>query len=189
MDVDQISTLFALLSFVALALAAITLTAVVTGQVERLRPYLSLLLPLALAIALVSTLGSLYYSGVEHYRPCRLCWWQRINMYPLVPILAVGLLRRDRAVAFYGLPLAIIGLGYSAYHLQVQWFPGQGSTCELEAPCTATWVDTFGFVSIPLMAGCGFIAIIGLLTSVVLLSRNTGAPVHQPLPHDEEQLV
>ncbi|MYB29272.1 MAG: disulfide bond formation protein B, partial [Acidimicrobiaceae bacterium] len=35
------------------------------------------LLPLALAIATVSTAGSLYYSEVAGYLPCEMCWYQR----------------------------------------------------------------------------------------------------------------
>ena len=53
---------------------------------------------LALLVALVATLGSLYYSEVRGFIPCTLCWYQRILMYPLVAILLVGLLRRSLAL-------------------------------------------------------------------------------------------
>jgi len=39
-------------------------------------------LPLAWFVALVTTLGSLYYSRVQGYVPCELCWYQRICLYP-----------------------------------------------------------------------------------------------------------
>ena len=42
--------------------------------------------------------GSLYFSEVANYEPCRLCWFQRIAMYPLAVILLVGWLRRDRGI-------------------------------------------------------------------------------------------
>ena len=108
-----------------------------------------MLLPLALVIAAVSTAGSLYYSEVAGYVPCEMCWYQRICMYSLVPVLAVALVRRDRRGGWYGLPLALAGLGLSVYHYQLQVFPGQGSTCDAAAPCTDQWVDSLGFVSIP----------------------------------------
>ncbi|HEY7564885.1 MAG TPA: disulfide bond formation protein B, partial [Acidimicrobiia bacterium] len=38
---------------------------------------------LAFAVAAVCTIGSLMYSELFHYIPCRLCWFQRIAMYPL----------------------------------------------------------------------------------------------------------
>src|SRR5205823_14618617 len=47
-------------------------------------------------VAIVTTLGSLYYSEHAGFVPCELCWYQRILMYPLVIVLGVGWLRRDR---------------------------------------------------------------------------------------------
>ena len=44
----------------------------------------------AWVVAIVATLGSLYFSEIRHFVPCVLCWYQRILMYPLVPILAVA---------------------------------------------------------------------------------------------------
>ncbi|MCL4115990.1 UNVERIFIED_CONTAM: hypothetical protein GTU68_063334 [Idotea baltica] len=148
---------------------------VATNRSEALRSVSDILLPLAFAVALVSTLGSLYYSGIVHFRPCRLCWWQRIFMYPLTPILGIAALRRDRMGALYGIPLALGGLGYAIYHTQLRWFPEQGSSCEAEAACTSVWVNTFGFISIPFMAGCGFLAILGLLTAHLRLTRSSDA--------------
>ena len=39
-------------------------------------------LTVAAAVAVVATLGSLYFSEVADFPPCRLCWFQRIGMYP-----------------------------------------------------------------------------------------------------------
>lgn len=171
MNVDQVSLLLALLAFVSAGIGIGTLGFAVTGRSEKLRPLAQLLLPLAFALALVSTIGSLYYSGVVHFRPCRLCWWQRIFMYPLVPLLGISALRRDRAAAIYALPFVVGGLAYGAYHAQLRWFPSQGSSCEAEAACTSVWVNTFGFVSIPFMAFCGFLGIAGLIASHLQLHR------------------
>ena len=54
-------------------------------------------------IALAATLGSLFFSEVSDFIPCRLCWFQRIAMYPLVIILLVGAIRRDRGAVYYAL--------------------------------------------------------------------------------------
>ena len=51
---------------------------------------------LAWIVATVTTLGSLYYSEHAGFVPCELCWYQRIVMYPLVIVLGVAWLRRDR---------------------------------------------------------------------------------------------
>lgn len=163
MTTEQASLLFALLSFMAIAVGVGALGLVLTGRAERLRAVSDVLLPLAFVIALTCTLGSLYYSNVPNFRPCRLCWWQRIMMYPLVPILGIATLRREITGAIYALPLAIGGLAWAGYHTQLRWWPEQGSSCEIDAACTSVWVNTFGFVSIPFMAAAGFLAIIGLL--------------------------
>jgi len=144
--------------------------ALAPGAGARALPLRPALLPLALVIASVSTAGSLYYSEVAGYLPCEMCWYQRICMYALVPVLAVALARRDRGGGWYGLPLAVAGLGLSVYHYQLQLFPGQGSTCDASAPCAYRWVDSLGFVSIPFMAGGGFVGVAGLL----LLSLRSG---------------
>lgn len=171
MNVEQVSLFFGLLALLALAIAIAVLGYLGTGRRESIRPIAELLLPLAFAIALLSSLGSLYYSNIAEFRPCRLCWWQRIFMYPLVPVLGIGALRRDAAAGLYALPLAVGGLGYAAYHSQLRWFPDQGSSCEAEAACTSVWVNTFGFVSIPFMAFCGFAAIAALAAMALRLAH------------------
>lgn len=161
---DQLSLFFGLLALGALALGPIVLIAGFVlrrdPRQEALRP---LLLPLAFVVAATAMAGSLYYSESAGYTPCLYCWYQRICMYPLAAILGIAALRRDHMVGIYALPIAVVGLGLSVYHYQLQMFPGQGSACDASAPCTFQFVDTFGFVSIPFMAGCGFVAIIGLV--------------------------
>ena len=66
--------------------------------------------------AVVATAGSLYFSEVMDLQPCVLCWYQRILMYPLAAVLAVGILRRDRGIAAYVLPLTLLGLAIATYH-------------------------------------------------------------------------
>jgi disulfide bond formation protein DsbB len=122
-------------------------------------------LALAFLIAATAMAGSLYYSEVADFVPCRLCWFQRIGMYPLAVILGVAALRRDPDVRWYALPLAGIGAVIAAYHSWLQAFPpSSGSSfCTLDAPCTTRHVWEFGFVSIPFMAFTGFVTIGALL--------------------------
>ncbi len=121
---------------------------------------------LAWLVALVASVGSLLYSEVIGFEPCRLCWFQRIAMYPMVVVLLVGAIRREAAVKFYALPLSLVGLGISVWHYLIQTFPSlsEGAACDPSVPCSAKYVDVFGFVSIPFMAGAGF-----TLISVLLL--------------------
>lgn len=119
---------------------------------------------LAWVVATAATVGSLIYSEVIHFEPCRLCWFQRIAMYPLSVILLVGAIRRDWKVKYYALPLALIGFAVSVWHYIIQTFPSlEGGSCDVSNPCSSKYVNVFDFISIPFMAGTGFIVIAVLL--------------------------
>jgi disulfide bond formation protein DsbB len=119
---------------------------------------------IAWLVALVATVGSLVYSEFIHFEPCRLCWFQRIAMYPLAIILLVAAIRRERQVKFYALPMSLIGLGISIYHYLIQHIPTlEGGACDPDNPCSNIFVEVFGFITIPFMAGSGFILISALL--------------------------
>ncbi|RME55719.1 MAG: disulfide bond formation protein B, partial [Caldilineae bacterium] len=59
---------------------------------------------IALIAAWTAMLGSLYFSEVRGFVPCELCWYQRILMYPLAGVIALGILRRDSQLPFLVLP-------------------------------------------------------------------------------------
>ena len=121
-------------------------------------------LPLAAVVAATSMFGSLYFSEVLHFVPCELCWYQRIAMYPLAPMLGIAAVRGDLAIRRYAWVLSVIGALIAAYHYTIEWLPNlEVKACSTEVPCTAVWVREFGFVSIPFMALSGFIAIAILL--------------------------
>lgn len=64
---------------------------------------------IAWVIALIATIGSLYFSEIQNFKPCILCWYQRIAMYPLVLILGIAAFTRDLKIRRYALSLAVIG--------------------------------------------------------------------------------
>lgn len=119
---------------------------------------------ITLAIGATATAGSLYFSEVAHYIPCRLCWFQRVAMYPIGVIALVGLLRRDAAARWYVAPIAAVGLAISAYHYLIEWNPGLDTgSCALFGPaCTDVWFRTFGFATLAFMALCGFAAVLAV---------------------------
>lgn len=134
----------------------------------------------AWAVALVAMSGSLYFSDVLKWPPCLLCWYQRIAMYPMVLVLGVGLFRADAGVWRFALPLPIVGAIISAYHVALQYQPHlEVLQCSAGIPCTARLLLIYGFISIPVMAGAGFLLIIGLLLTVRLVRADpvgAGAP-------------
>lgn len=130
---------------------------------------------LAFGVALVSMVGSLYFSEGAHFLPCKLCWYQRIAMYPLVPMLAVALWKRDSGVRRYGLPLALIGASISTYHVLLERFPSlETGACDPNNPCSLIWVERFGYLTIPTMALSAF----ALITVLLLVAR-----------HDDEEHI
>lgn len=123
--------------------------------------------PLALAVAVVATAGSLYFSEVAHFTPCRLCWYQRVAMYPLVPVLAAAWRRAASPpeVRWYAVPLAVIGAVIAAYHVLIERFPAlETGACDPRNPCSLLWVERFGYLTIPTMALTAFVVITALLT-------------------------
>jgi disulfide bond formation protein DsbB len=119
---------------------------------------------LAWLVAAAATAGSLYFSEHAHFTPCKLCWYQRIAMYPLSVVLLVAALRRDRDVRWYAVPVALIGMVISTYHYLIEWHPEwEATSCDITAPCSIPWFREFGFVSLSFMALCGFAAIVALL--------------------------
>ncbi len=132
-------------------------------------------LVLAAAIAIVAMLGSLYLSQVAHFVPCRLCWYQRIGMYPLAVILLIASLRRDPRVWPYAVALAMLALPISIYHVLLERFPSlETGVCEVANPCTIVWVRHFGVVTIPYMAGSAFAAIAVAIGLAVAWERDDG---------------
>ena len=117
---------------------------------------------LTLVVAGGSMLGSLYFSEVADYIPCRLCWFQRIAMYPIAVVALVAVLRHDRGARWYAVPMAAVGIGISTWHYLIEWNPTwEGTSCGLFGPaCSVPWFRTFGFVSLALMALCAFAFII-----------------------------
>lgn len=120
---------------------------------------------LAFVVALLATAGSLYFSEVAHFDPCRLCWYQRIAMYPLVVILGIAAVRRDPEIGVYAKALAAIGAVISTYHVALEWIPALDTgACGSGPSCSVIWFREFGVVSLPTLALAAFLLIITLLS-------------------------
>lgn len=136
----------------------------------------------ALIVAWVATLGSLYFSEVLGYIPCELCWYQRIFMYPMAGLIALGLLRFDANLPHLVIPFTVVGGSISVYHYLLQktdLFDG-ATTCSVGVPCSTAWINWFGFVTIPFLALLAFFLI--TVFSVV------AAIAHEPQRREEKGL-
>ncbi len=116
-------------------------------------------------VASVSTLGSLFFSEIMEFPPCALCWYQRIFMFPLVIILLIGLFPFDKSIIKYALPLALVGWCFAFYHylLYSGFIPESIQPCSQGVACSETYLDLFGFLTIPMLSLISFSIIIGLL--------------------------
>ena len=171
---DAVSVVLAALAVAAqAALAGLLLLALLALIWERPRGWLRELratlagteLWVAWAVAAVATGGSLFFSEYSDFVPCRLCWFQRIAMYPLAVLLLVAAIRRDaRGGAVYALPFPVAGAIVSIYHVYIEHNPeAESAACKVAAPCSVKWIEELGYVTIPVLALTAFAAIFALL--------------------------
>lgn len=167
---DLVATALAALAVVVqallLALVVLALAALVSrrarGWLAEVRATLAgSELWLAWAFALVATLGSLFFSEVAGFEPCRLCWYQRAAMYPLAALLLVLALRGRGALL--ALPLPAAGALVSIWHVYVEINPdAEPSGCRASVPCSTKWIEEIGYITIPVLALTAFAAILAL---------------------------
>ncbi|MEK3882927.1 disulfide oxidoreductase [Paenibacillus sp. PL2-23] len=120
-------------------------------------------------VAVIATLGSLYFSEIKGFIPCSLCWYQRILMYPLSIILGIAAFYDEHAIRKYVLPLSVLGMLVSAFHYMEQKVPGFASIklCSQGVPCSGMYINWLGFITIPFLAFTGFT----LITLLLLVFR------------------
>jgi disulfide bond formation protein DsbB len=120
----------------------------------------------AFIVALIATCGSLFYSEFAFLTPCKLCWFQRIFLYPQVILLGLATLRRDKNIIPYSISMAVIGAGIALYNYLLQWGLFAPGSCSVNAAedCSQRIFFNFGYISISTMALTAFLLIIVFLT-------------------------
>ncbi len=116
---------------------------------------------IAWVAALCAMIGSLYFQYVMHFPPCVLCWYQRIALYPLVVIIPIGIIKKDKVLPLYALTLSMIGLVIAAYHnlLYYKVISNTLAPCIQGISCTTKYIEWLGFVTIPFLSLFSFIII------------------------------
>ncbi len=128
---------------------------------------------LSFLIALAATFGSLFYSDIAGYEPCKLCWYQRILMYPQAILLGMAFIRKEKTIAPYAITLSVIGFLLAGYHYLLQRNIVPALPCSAvgySVSCSKVFVLQYGYITIPLMAATGF-ALITLLMIFLLKAR------------------
>jgi len=125
---------------------------------------------LALIVSLTATLGSLFYSEIAGFEPCKLCWFQRILMYPQVILISLAMIKKDRHIADYLSTMSLTGASISLYHYYLQRGGKSLFPCSVvgySASCTENFVMEFNYITIPVMAATAF----GLIIVLMIISK------------------
>lgn len=158
------------LFFAMLSLGTLTFGfAILFARIFKARNFLvevkKIAMPLAALITTTAMLGSLYFSEIVHYKPCRLCWYQRSAMYPLAIFLIVASFKQFKYTKIIATTIALVGGAISTYHWFLERFPDlDAGVCDAELPCEFIWFENFGFVTLAFMAFTAFFTTIVLVT-------------------------
>ncbi|MEK7122502.1 MAG: disulfide bond formation protein B [Patescibacteria group bacterium] len=160
----QIANLIlSLLTVVAQILSVVLIIGLITRNGAILKLFSRRAIVSAGIVALVATVGSLFYSESAGYDPCKLCWFQRILMYPQVILFGLALAGRLRDYLVAAGTLSGIGALVAGYHYLLQIGVITGGNCGAvgySAACSQRFVMNFGYITIPMMALSAFLLIL-----------------------------
>lgn len=114
-------------------------------------------------VSIIATLGSLYFSEIRGYEPCKMCWIQRIFMYPIVLMTTIAFIQKNARIALTTAVFAIMGGSVSLYHYGIQkidFLSDSAPACGMLS-CTGQYINWLGFITIPFLALTAFILIAG----------------------------
>lgn len=110
-------------------------------------------------VVLIGCAVSIYYGEILMIEPCRMCWYQRLALFPLALILGIGIYTNDRSVVRYALPLSAFGLIVALAQAIGIHFPSL-LVCGKE--CAKPIFSIFGWITFPDLSAIGF-AFIGAM--------------------------
>ena len=115
---------------------------------------------LAFIVAVTATVGSLFFSEVALFEPCKLCWFQRIAMYPQVVILYLLKNTYDFLLKKASIILSSIGGIIATYHYYLQVSQTESflpcSAIGYSVSCSDRFVMNYGYITIPMMSFIAF---------------------------------
>lgn len=112
-----------------------------------------------------AVVGSLVYSEIVGFPPCDLCWYQRMFIYPQAIIVLMAMIRKDKTVIDYLVPLSVLGALVSLYQSFVQWGFSLGSVLDcvsVGGDCAKVYINEYSYITIPFMSFTVFVYIITL---------------------------
>lgn len=106
------------------------------------------------------------FKYLNWYDPCQLCWFARIFMYPILPIVVIWLYKKSSDYINYVIALAVPWFLLELYQYHFQMTNSKDAVksfiCGVKswANCAATDVIYNGFITIPLLCLVAFIVIL-----------------------------
>ncbi len=165
MNNEVFELFFAMLSLGTLIFGVVVVIARLIKANSFLSEVQKIALPLAAMITTTAMLGSLYFSEIVNYKPCRLCWFQRSAMYPLAILLVAANFKKFKFTKIVAVVLALVGGSVSTYHWFLERFPDlDAGVCDAKLPCSVVWFENFGYVTLSFMAFTAFFTTIVLVT-------------------------
>lgn len=160
--IAQISNILSLLTILAQIVSVILVVVLFTKQRAVTSFAARHAMKGMMLVALIAMLGSLFYSDVAGYEPCKLCWFQRIFMYPQTILMALAIAWRTSVIANACGILSSIGAFIAGYHYLLQLGLVKGVGCGAigySVSCSQRFVMNYGYITIPLMAFSAFFLI------------------------------
>lgn len=115
--------------------------------------------------AVGAIIGSLIFSDFYGIEPCKLCWIQRIFIYPQALIMLIAAKSKDLRAWTYSLYLSIMGLLVALYQVNEQLgitdvIPEADCVTGADAACAQVHMLEFGFITFPLASASLFLFLI-----------------------------
>lgn len=148
--------------------AQVAIVVVILVLFARFKPALKMLskyaIFLAFLVSFAGIAGSLYYSEFIGFEPCKLCWYQRVFLYPQAILLVIGLIKKHPHIANYCILFSSLGGLIALYQTVMQLGFAPDISCSASGvSCNQIFVMQYGYITIPIMALTAFLLIIVLL--------------------------
>lgn len=117
----------------------------------------------------IGTVASLFFSEFKQANPCTLCWYQRMMLFPMAIILGIAAFRNAYRIIIYVLPLTILGLLISAYHVIMLKFFSQKDFC----PDCILKAAPNDVTLLPVLSLIAFIILNGLLIWIYYVHKHS----------------
>ncbi len=108
--------------------------------------------------------GSFLYSDVYGVEPCKLCWLQRVFLFPQILLVLIALVKRKRGHLYEEIIIFstfgfLIAVYQSIEQFRAALNPGIGTVCSLEpnSSCSTIHMLKFGYLTFPVVSASVFL--------------------------------